>query len=258
MKLKKEWSYPYIYVDVPGPFQEDYRMKMLKNNQIEHILSVTGTGRNGESRYGFRLKKGTSMDEYFLKRDITKETIINFSEQLLRVIDELRSHMLSPDGILLFPEFIFVDENNFDFCYLPVDGLDISIKHSFHKITEFFVEKIDYRDTEAIILSYRLHKESMKEFYDLTSIVKNTILEVEKKENEKTEKNKEDVDENNAGQCDINEKKIKTEYPHYETNESIREQKNNYGAFQKVINRIKNGRWGNWDDLITEVSDSKK
>lgn len=262
MKLKKEWSYPYIYIDVPVAFKEDYKLKMMKNNQIDHILSITGSEKNGESRYGFRLKTGTSMDEFFLKRKITKETIISFTEQLLQAIEGLRSCMLSPDGILLYPEFIFVEDSHFDFCYLPACGSEISIRQSFHELTEYFVDKIDYRDTEAIILSYCLHKESLREFYDLKSAIENSITELKKYEEENQQKSVSTADE--VGHYEIkhiqnnDENRIMKEYTYQEHLESVREQKEKYGAIQKVISRIKNGRWGNWDDLITEISEVKK
>lgn len=35
--------------------------------------------------------------------------------------------------------------------------------------------------------------------------------------------------------------------------EIIREKPVKYGLIKKAVNRIKTGRWGEWDDLITEM-----
>ena len=35
--------------------------------------------------------------------------------------------------------------------------------------------------------------------------------------------------------------------------EMVREDTGKYGTFKKAVNRIKTGRWGNWEDLITEM-----
>ena len=33
----------------------------------------------------------------------------------------------------------------------------------------------------------------------------------------------------------------------------IMEEKKRYGPIQKVMGKIRTGRWGNWKDLITEI-----
>ena len=38
-------------------------------------------------------------------------------------------------------------------------------------MTEYFVSRLDYRETEGILLVYRLHKETMQENYDLKKIL---------------------------------------------------------------------------------------
>ena len=34
---------------------------------------------------------------------------------------------------------------------------------------------------------------------------------------------------------------------------AVYEEKRSYGPMRKMIGRIKTGRWGNWNDLITEI-----
>ena len=42
---------------------------------------------------------------------------------------------------------------------------------SYHELTEYFVKKVDYQDLESIQLACMLHKETLKETYDLESIL---------------------------------------------------------------------------------------
>ena len=42
---------------------------------------------------------------------------------------------------------------------------------SYHELTEYFVRKVDYQDLESIQLACMLHKETLKETYDLESIL---------------------------------------------------------------------------------------
>ena len=51
--FENEWNQSRIHIDVPVPYEEDYQMRMLENNEIPGIMKVTGCGRDGESRYTF-------------------------------------------------------------------------------------------------------------------------------------------------------------------------------------------------------------
>ena len=44
-----------------------------------------------------------------------------------------------------------------------------------------------------------------------------------------------------------------TKYSEGKKDYCIREKTLSYGPVRKVINRIKTGRWGEWEDLITEM-----
>lgn len=47
-----------------------------------------------------------------------------------------------------------------------------SFCEAYHGLTEFFVKKIDYKDIGTVFLTCMLHKETMKNTYDLKEILK--------------------------------------------------------------------------------------
>ena len=109
------------------------------------------------------------MKSLFEASVIKKEDMLGFVNRLMEVVKALRRFMLNPDGLLLYPEFIFYGENTWYFCYLP--GRKKSLCEAFHVITEYFVRKLDYEDTEGIMLAYELHKATLQENYDLEKIM---------------------------------------------------------------------------------------
>mgnify|MGYP000517828582 CR=1 FL=1 len=46
-------------------YEEDYQIKMIHYNKIKGMLPVQGIGRDGQSRYTFRLENGMSMDKIY-------------------------------------------------------------------------------------------------------------------------------------------------------------------------------------------------
>ena len=89
--------------------------------------------------------------------------------QLEAVIQTVRHFMLNENHILLEPDYIFYDEEQFAFCYLPDAKGDFY--RDFHKLTEYFVRHVDYEDSEAVYLTQSVNRESMEENYDLGEIL---------------------------------------------------------------------------------------
>lgn len=259
--FEKDWNQPCVHIDVPVPYEEDYQMKMLRYNEIDGLLRVSGIGREEESRYTYQTRGGISLEKKYENKNIEKETITAFIEQFMGVVEAVRNHMLDPDCLLLGPEYVYVKDGRFGFCYLPVRQK--SLYRSFHEMTEFFVRKLDYKDTEGIFLAYLLHRSTLQEDYDLRAIME--------------EYRREESERNSSCAAEVEEKKEKStvdgavftledelcEEPYaagtrggYKTGVdalAVYEEKRSYGPIRKMIGRIKTGRWGNWNDLITEI-----
>lgn len=42
---------------------------------------------------------------------------------------------------------------------------------AFHELTEYFVKHLDYKDTEGVFLVSKIHRETLKENYDLKKVI---------------------------------------------------------------------------------------
>lgn len=250
--FENEWSQPCLHIDVSVPYEEDYQMRMLENNEIPGVMKVTGTGRNGESRYTFHTGTGISMEKKFEKEMMKRDSIMNFTGQFMNVVENIKEHMLNPENLYLEPSCIWEKDGNYSFCYVPV--LKRDLYEAFHKMTEFFVRKLDYRDMEGIYLAYLLHKATLQEDYDLGKILED-YLSGEKEREEKRKKEEKsfsekcifNVEEEENSDAGENMYEIRTNAV------QLMEEKKKYGPMQKVMGKIRTGRWGNWQDLITEI-----
>ena len=261
--FEKDWNQPCIHIDVPVPYEEDYQIKMLRHNEIKGLLRVSGVGRAEESRYTYQTKGGVSLEKKYENQNIDKETILSFIRQFMDVVEDLRSHMLDPDCLLTGPEYIYEKDGRFGFCYLPVPQK--SLYRSFHEMTEFFVRKLDYKDTEGIFLSYLLHRSTLREDYDLREIMEEYERgERERSAEKRMERTDSEEEQNGSMEGAIFVLEDETEEEPYTESENrkykmrvnesaVNEEKKRYGPIGKVISRIKTGRWGNWQDLITEI-----
>ena len=174
MKITYEnsWEYTDIHIDLPVPYEDNYQMRMLRANEIPGLAPVKGSGRDGSSRYTYRIRSGISIGKKYETGEMKKEDVHSLLDALLQTAEALQACMLSPDGLILTPEMIYSHGGKYQFCYLPAaeETCRVPLCRSFHTLTEYFVGRLDYHDTEGIFLVYRLHKETMKESYELRQI----------------------------------------------------------------------------------------
>lgn len=92
---QNEWEYTNIHVDLPIPYEEDYQIKMIHYNKIKGMLPVQGIGRDGQSRYTFRLENGMSMDKIYEEAEISGKEIEDFMEQLSVITEQIKIFFLN-------------------------------------------------------------------------------------------------------------------------------------------------------------------
>ncbi len=246
-----------LHINVPELYEEDYQMPMLRENNIEGMLTVDGCGIDGESRYTYDIAGLVSMEALFENKKVGQRDIQEFITCLLSTVKELRKHMLNPGCLILEPDSIFCRKQKYFFCYLP--GRSMELCEAFHQITEYFVRKLDYEDEEGITLAYELHKATLQENYDLERIMQEYQMEEEETEEEEQDESDEidDLEDSDAMIFTLDEE----EYQPMSQPSTIREEGGRWSAWRKAANKISKGRigkWGSWDDLILETDGQEK
>lgn len=161
---QNEWEYTNIHVDLPIPYEEDYQIKMIHYNKIKGMLPVQGIGRDGQSRYTFRLENGMSMDKIYEEAEISGKEIEDFMEQLSVITEQIKIFFLNNNHIILDPKLIFKKAEQYYFCYLPIikKENEPTMCEAFHELTEYFVKHLDYKDTEGVFLVSKIHRETFR------------------------------------------------------------------------------------------------
>ena len=154
-----------IIIDSVQPYRENYQMRMIKNNRIPGLLRVSGCGMEGASRYYYHTGHSQSLETYYKNKDIKAEEILKLTRQFLSVMEKMKDYMLEPNYLMLSEKYIFEKDENYFFCFFPENEKTWQV--SYHELTEYFVKKVDYQDLESIQLACMLHKETLKETYDI-------------------------------------------------------------------------------------------
>ena len=178
---KNNLNQAFLILESEEEGKEDYQLTMLKENQIPGVLNTSLRYVDGITQYHYDVSGKTSLKARHEKSNLCMEDIRGLAEALVNVVRELQHYMLPATSLLMDPEYIFCEKGTYFFCFYPPD--EEELKDKFHKLTEFFVREVDYKDEEGVRLAYVLHKATMEENYTIEQ-----ILEEFEKEGSYTEK----------------------------------------------------------------------
>lgn len=263
MEMETNLSKRWLHIYTKGAYYEDYQMPMLQKNKIEGVLPIEGCEVEGTGRYTYDVSGLISIKALYEKERIKKSDMEGIIQDLMETAEKLREFMLNPDCLVLQPEYIFQKEGKRYFCYLP--GYESAMNTSFHELTEYFVQMLDYEDMEGICLAYELHKATLQEHYDLAGIMKEYEIHEQERKRERQEKEQTKEEYGNIFSLTEEEEEYeKTEkcekktcgqkkYKIHSTADTVCEEKRWFPVWRKVVRNIPGKRWGQWNDLITET-----
>lgn len=230
-----------ITIEEEGSYEGDYQMAMLKANSMKYLLPIGSRWIDESSYFDYDVTGKVSMQAIYEKNLLTGEELMAFLEQLLLVRKEIEKYLLKEDCLLLKPEYIFFEENQYYFCYYPL--AKESFWESFRKLTEYFVKKMDFQDSQGVQMMFALHQGVMQENYSLEGLVKDCqkLLEAEAEEPRTTELPEERKEP--EGSPWIMEA--------HSTN-LIRENNDMWTPVKQFLNKHRKNKWGDWEDLHIE------
>lgn len=174
-----ELGYTELIIEEERVYEESYQMNMLRECKISGLVTVIGCGIDDRSRYIYDISGMQSLEKVYEKTPLGECEIREFCRELLALLEGLKHHMLDINHILLQPEYIYKHNDAYLFCYYPLNHREV--KDSFHELSQYFVQHIDYGEVDSVILACGLHKATMEDEYDLAQLLQeHSVIEKEK------------------------------------------------------------------------------
>lgn len=169
IEVKKELNQTKLRLELAGLYTEDYQIRMLHENLIKGLVSMSARGEGEGTVYEYDITGMIPLSQYYKQKKITGDEMSGFLKQVQEVIEETEGYLLNPNRLLMNPEYIFCEDGECRFCYFPQGDEDIRM--SFHRLMDDFVQWTDYQDIPSVKTAFFLHKETMKENYSLKRIM---------------------------------------------------------------------------------------
>lgn len=243
VRTVNELGYTELIIQEEKVYEETYQMSMLRECKIAGMLPVIACGVDDKSEYIYDVSGMNSLMKVHEKKPMDEHCIREFSRQLLEVLGAIKHHMLDVNCVLLGPEYIYKKGEQYYFCYYPLG--EEKLAHSFHELSQYFVQHIDYGEVDTVILVCGLHKATMEEDYDLAQLLQeHSVMEKEVYKEVHKEVNKEVLwDKPSApieGVADMSLKKLwnKEKFSPW------------HKEREKKAAEKKKQTWGDWDALL--------
>lgn len=167
--MKNDLKNTYLILEAEELKPDDYQIMMLRENEIPGIIRTSVRYMDNQKFYYYDVGGKISLQSMYDKENFSGEEMRRLVEELIQVSKNVQKYMLDENCLMLEPELIFGDKEHFYFCYCP--SCMQNVKEAFHNLTEFFIQKVNYKDEEGVHFAYTLHKATMEENYSIAEIL---------------------------------------------------------------------------------------
>lgn len=232
---KNNLKQAFLIIEGEDSLEQDFQAFMLQGNEIPGLLKTTITYVDQMTNYHYDVSGMTSLQAMHEKTKLSSENIKRLIQSLLHTVKEVQKYMLDGTGILLEPEYIYCQGESYFFCYYPPGKEEPQV--AFHKLTEFFVREVDYKDKEGVHLAYTLHKATMEEHYSIEKIMDEALNEGPVTLVRYEERMEDDIQEETTPQ------------------DMIAEKKSFWEQMKGFIDQRRQEKWGGWSESSPEETD---
>ena len=241
----KDVNRAYIVVEKEGTYEKEFQMCMIETNEIPGLLPVSNRGIDENTQFLYEINGKVSMKAVYEKVKMKSEEMESFLRRFWELQNVWKDYLLDVEHILLQPEFIFLEKEQYYFCYYPMEKQ--KLEEELLRLFEYFVEKADFTDKNSMYLASRLHRAAMEPGFHFSDIIQLLDEEEETEEEFMTKKEKERVlyEEKMEEEMLMPEKELVGE-------NEISGRKRKRRTLMEKIKKYRNKNWGEWEEFFEE------
>lgn len=158
METKIVRDMEHCYLVLKADKEASFQQKMVLQNEISGLLKVEQRKIDSEYQYYYDIIDKISLVNYYTKNKILSKDIKFLFQNIIKLIQDARAYLLEPDNFLLQEDTIFFNSSGTQ-IYLCFHELNqVAVREQMIKLAELLMELIDYKEEQAIILTYGLYK----------------------------------------------------------------------------------------------------
>jgi len=156
--LINEINNSYLEVINDENICEDYRIKMLKENNLPCFLLKTVRHINGNTKEYYDISGKESLLSFFNLRVADRNELSRLFLAMSQAAEEAEKLLIEEGNIIFRPDCIFINSltMSYEFICIPVKDPEYSLRENVQSLLQFFLSKLDENDIPLLKTIYSL------------------------------------------------------------------------------------------------------
>lgn len=158
-KYEIDMQTSYLILEGKKDSSKSYMSKMILSNNIPGLLLTELRCIDNKECFYYNISLKQSLDNIYENQLIGYLQLKNLLTDIIGSLENSSKYLLEEEGFILSPKYIYINQNNQKpyLCYYV--GYGKPLIEQFSKLIEYFLNKVDYKDEEAVLLVYAIYKE---------------------------------------------------------------------------------------------------
>jgi len=185
---RREMKHNYLIIEQGNVQMQGYEENMLKENQINGLLKFQLKQIDNRRYFYYEITSKQPLSRILEFHSINKQELINLITGIAQILNRLPAYLLKEDQILLQPEFIYIEPEQFFVSLCLIPGRDRKFSEEMSELLRYLLGKINHQDKECVVMAYALYQESVKDNYGMDALAELVCLHNDKLESRQEEK----------------------------------------------------------------------
>lgn len=169
---KREMKHNYLIVETKPEVYGSYEAKMIVSNRIEGFLKTSMKLVDNRLLFYYEITSKQPLFRLLDQHNITAGQIRRLVIGISNALNHLETYLLIEDQILIQPEFIYVEPEEYMIWLCFVPGIKGNFAKDLCSLFQYILGKVDHQDKDSVVLAYGLYQESIKENYVIDDLLK--------------------------------------------------------------------------------------
>ncbi len=179
---RREMKHNYLIIEQDDSYMQGYEENMLKENQISGLLKFQLKQIDNRKYFYYEITSKQPLSRILEFHSINKQELINLITGIAQILNRLPAYLLKEDHILLQPDFIYIEPEQFFVSLCMIPGRDRKFSEEMRELLRYLLGKIDHQDKECVVMAYALYQESVKDNYSMDALAELVCIHNDKLE----------------------------------------------------------------------------
>lgn len=152
--------------------EENYELRMLAENQIDHLLPMELRSIDGRDDIYYKIESFQPLSKLYKNREMDLEDVRIVLIGLTEAIAAIQEYMLDERHVVLLPDYMFVHTDSREMRLLFHPFYEGDVREGVRDFADYLIGRIDHTDQQAVMMGYQFYRIVREDNFIIEDIVK--------------------------------------------------------------------------------------